>query len=46
MRQAMRAGDARAANWFPIRAFVVREGTIRAVDRWLRQREPLATRYR
>ena len=32
-------------RWLPIRAFVVHDGHIRAVDGWLRQREPLVPRY-
>jgi hypothetical protein len=28
-------------RWFPIRAFVAHDGTIRAFDGWLRQRKPL-----
>ena len=33
-------------GWLRIRAFIVRDGEIRAVDGWLQQRKPRVPRYR
>ena len=32
-------------HWLPVRAFIARNGRIRTLDGWLRQRKPLVPRY-